>query len=120
MYVLEIKHYSNSIRIKHKLSETYPNKLRIGSRMTIGTRTDQAQSLRGYRTCTLSGNYVATELEPSSVATIVELKGHFTRADHVEVDERKNNRSMRISAVDRHQEMPRQMKINIDRCTQVP
>ncbi|KAG5384205.1 hypothetical protein IGI04_035675 [Brassica rapa subsp. trilocularis] len=24
------------------------------------------------------------------------------------------------SAVDRHQEMPRQMKINIDRCTQVP
>ncbi|KAF3586912.1 hypothetical protein F2Q69_00029124 [Brassica cretica] len=48
------------------------------------------------------------------------LKGHFTRADHVEVDERKNNRSMRISADDRYQEMPRQMKINIDRCTQVP
>ncbi|KAG5388529.1 hypothetical protein IGI04_030070 [Brassica rapa subsp. trilocularis] len=47
-------------------------------------------------------------------------KGHFTRADHLEVDERKNNRSMRISADDRYQEMPRQMKINIDRCTQVP
>ncbi|KAG5393319.1 hypothetical protein IGI04_023282 [Brassica rapa subsp. trilocularis] len=27
---------------------------------------------------------------------------------------------MRISAIDRHQGMPRQMKINIDRCTQVP
>ncbi|KAG5384376.1 hypothetical protein IGI04_035846 [Brassica rapa subsp. trilocularis] len=40
--------------------------------------------------------------------------GHFTRADHLEVDERKNNRSMRISADDRYQEMPRQMKINID------
>ncbi|KAG5397577.1 hypothetical protein IGI04_019391 [Brassica rapa subsp. trilocularis] len=48
------------------------------------------------------------------------LKGHFTRAGHVEVDERKNNRSMRISAVDRYQEMPRKRKINIDRCTQVP
>uniref|UniRef100_M4FI06 Uncharacterized protein n=1 Tax=Brassica campestris TaxID=3711 RepID=M4FI06_BRACM len=46
--------------------------------------------------------------------------GHFIRADHVEVDTRKNNRSMLISDVDRHQEMPRQMKINIDRCTQVP
>ncbi|KAG5410747.1 hypothetical protein IGI04_007066 [Brassica rapa subsp. trilocularis] len=34
-------------------------------------------------------------------------KGHFTRADHVEVDERKNNRSMRISADDLYQEMPR-------------
>ncbi|KAG5384390.1 hypothetical protein IGI04_035860 [Brassica rapa subsp. trilocularis] len=48
------------------------------------------------------------------------LNRHFTRADHLEVDERKNNRSMRISADDRYQEMPRQMKINIDRCTQVP
>ncbi|KAG5384648.1 hypothetical protein IGI04_036118 [Brassica rapa subsp. trilocularis] len=47
-------------------------------------------------------------------------KGHFTRADHLEVDERKNNRSIRISADDRYQEMPRQMKINIDRCTHVP
>ncbi|KAG5388453.1 hypothetical protein IGI04_029994 [Brassica rapa subsp. trilocularis] len=47
-------------------------------------------------------------------------KGHFTRADHLEVDERKNNRSMRISADDRYQEMPRQLKINIDRCTQIP
>ncbi|KAG5410838.1 hypothetical protein IGI04_007157 [Brassica rapa subsp. trilocularis] len=55
-----------------------------------------------------------------SLWSILELKGHFIRADHVEVDERKNNRSMRISAVDRHQDMPRQMKINIDRCTQVP
>ncbi|KAF2557663.1 hypothetical protein F2Q68_00015344 [Brassica cretica] len=45
---------------------------------------------------------------------------HFTRADHVEVDERKNNRSMRISAVGRYQEMPQQIKINIDRCTQAP
>ncbi|WZY86933.1 hypothetical protein YC2023_033317 [Brassica napus] len=33
-------------------------------------------------------------------------KGHFTRADHLEVDERKNNRSIRISADDRYQEMP--------------
>ncbi|KAG5375336.1 hypothetical protein IGI04_039932 [Brassica rapa subsp. trilocularis] len=49
---------------------------------------------------------------------ILELKGHFTRADHLEVDERRNNRSMRISADDRYQEMPRHMKINIDRCTQ--
>ncbi|KAG5378389.1 hypothetical protein IGI04_026231 [Brassica rapa subsp. trilocularis] len=48
------------------------------------------------------------------------LKGHFIRADHIEVDERKNNRSMRISADDRYQEMPRQMKIDIDRCTKVP
>ncbi|KAF2595611.1 hypothetical protein F2Q68_00009759 [Brassica cretica] len=55
--------------IKHKPSETYPDKLRIGSSMTIGTRTNQARSLRNYRTCTLSGRYVATELEPSSVAT---------------------------------------------------
>ncbi|KAF2541847.1 hypothetical protein F2Q68_00032651 [Brassica cretica] len=51
---------------------------------------------------------------------ILELKEHFTRADHVEVDERKNNQSMRLSADDRYQEMPRQMKLNIDRCTQVP
>ncbi|KAG5374032.1 hypothetical protein IGI04_042652 [Brassica rapa subsp. trilocularis] len=48
------------------------------------------------------------------------LKVHFTRADHVEVDERKNNRSMCISADERYQEMPRQMKIYIDQCTQVP
>ncbi|KAG5397465.1 hypothetical protein IGI04_019279 [Brassica rapa subsp. trilocularis] len=48
------------------------------------------------------------------------LNRHFTRAKHVEVDERKNNRSMRISAVGRYQEMPRQMKLNIDRCKQVP
>ncbi|KAF3592989.1 hypothetical protein DY000_02020247 [Brassica cretica] len=46
------------------------------------------------------------------------LEGLFTRDDHIEVDE--NNRSMRIRADDRYQEMPRQMKINIDRCTQVP
>ncbi|KAF2546011.1 hypothetical protein F2Q70_00021739 [Brassica cretica] len=52
--------------------------------------------------------------------SILELKRHFTRADHLEVDEGKNNRSMRISADNRYQEMPRQMKINIDRCTQVP
>ncbi|KAF2578710.1 hypothetical protein F2Q68_00003673 [Brassica cretica] len=45
-----------------------------------------------------------------------DFTGHFTRADHLEVDERKNNRSMRISDDDRYQEMPRQMKINIDRC----
>ncbi|KAF2549680.1 hypothetical protein F2Q70_00021661 [Brassica cretica] len=31
-----------------------------------------------------------------SKAMTLDLKGHFTRADHVEVDERKNNRSMRI------------------------
>ncbi|KAF3506320.1 hypothetical protein F2Q69_00006708 [Brassica cretica] len=37
--------------------------------MTIRTRTNQARSLRNYRTCTLFGLYVATELEPSSVAT---------------------------------------------------
>ncbi|WZZ15087.1 hypothetical protein YC2023_108176 [Brassica napus] len=44
----------------------------------------------------------------------IALKGNFTRADHLEVDERKNNRLMRISADDRYQQMPRQMKINID------
>ncbi|KAF3554044.1 hypothetical protein F2Q69_00016742 [Brassica cretica] len=45
--------------------------------MTIRTQTNQARSLRNYRTCTLSGRYVATErddvateLEPSSVATL--------------------------------------------------
>ena len=68
-YVLEIKLHSNSIWIKHKPSETYQNRLRMGSSMTIRTRTNQARSLRNYRTCTLSGRYVATELEPSSVAT---------------------------------------------------
>ncbi|KAF3600118.1 hypothetical protein F2Q69_00035811 [Brassica cretica] len=47
--------------IKHKPSETYPDQLRIGPSMTIGTQTNQAQSLRNYRTCTLSGRYVATE-----------------------------------------------------------
>ncbi|KAG5397647.1 hypothetical protein IGI04_019461 [Brassica rapa subsp. trilocularis] len=31
--------------------------------------------------------------------SILELKGHFIRADHVEVDERKNNRSMRIQCM---------------------
>ncbi|KAF3551300.1 hypothetical protein DY000_02002887 [Brassica cretica] len=41
-----------------------PDRLRIGLSMTIGTRTNQARSLRYYRTCTLSGRYVATELEP--------------------------------------------------------
>ncbi|WZZ20738.1 hypothetical protein YC2023_122125 [Brassica napus] len=55
-----------------------------------------------------------------SVEGMSELKRHFIRADHLEVDERENNRSMCISADDRYQEMPRQMKINIDRCTQVP
>ena len=32
--------------------------------MTIGTRTNQARSFRNYRTCTLSGRYVATKSEP--------------------------------------------------------
>ncbi|KAF3505648.1 hypothetical protein F2Q69_00008107 [Brassica cretica] len=47
----------------------YLSQLRIGSNVTVGTRIDQAQSLRNYGTCTLPGRYVATELEPSSVAT---------------------------------------------------
>ncbi|KAG5383129.1 hypothetical protein IGI04_034599 [Brassica rapa subsp. trilocularis] len=55
--------------IKHKPPETYPNQLRIGSSMTIGTRTNQVRSSHNYRTCTLSGHYVATKLEPSTVAT---------------------------------------------------
>ncbi|KAF3596701.1 hypothetical protein DY000_02021670 [Brassica cretica] len=46
--------------IKHKPSETYPNQSRIGPSMTIRTRTNKARSLRNYRTCTLSGRYVAT------------------------------------------------------------
>ncbi|KAF3513388.1 hypothetical protein F2Q69_00002351 [Brassica cretica] len=50
------------IKIKHKPLETYPDQLRIGPSMTIRTRTNQARSLRYYRTCTLSGRYVATEL----------------------------------------------------------
>ncbi|KAF3611502.1 hypothetical protein DY000_02048697 [Brassica cretica] len=37
------------------------DQLRIGPSMMIGTQTNQAQSLRNYRTCTLSGRYVATE-----------------------------------------------------------
>ncbi|KAF3516733.1 hypothetical protein DY000_02063330 [Brassica cretica] len=69
VYVPEIKLRSNSIYIKHKPSETYPDQLRIGQSMTIRTRTNQARSLRNYRTCTLYGRYVATELEPSSVVT---------------------------------------------------
>ena len=68
-YVPEIKLRSNSIQIKHKPSETYPDQLRIRSSMTIRTRTNQARLLRNYRTCTLSGRYVATELEPNSVPT---------------------------------------------------
>ncbi|KAF2619318.1 hypothetical protein F2Q68_00038977 [Brassica cretica] len=65
------------IQIEHKPSETYPDQLRIGPSKTIGTRTNQARSLRYYRTCTLSGRYVATELEPKLgryVATELELK----------------------------------------------
>ncbi|KAF3555666.1 hypothetical protein F2Q69_00012091 [Brassica cretica] len=68
-YVPEIKLRSNSVRIKHKPSETFPDQLQIGPSMTIGTRTNQARSLRYYRTCTLSGRYVATEPSQSSVAT---------------------------------------------------
>ncbi|KAF3609432.1 hypothetical protein DY000_02046602 [Brassica cretica] len=68
-YVPEIKLRSNSVWIKHKPSETYPDKLRIGPSMTIGTRMNQARSLRCYRTCTLSGRYVATERPSRSVAT---------------------------------------------------
>ncbi|KAF3532491.1 hypothetical protein DY000_02038383 [Brassica cretica] len=56
--------------IEHKPSETYPDRLRIGPSMTIGTRTNQARSLRDYRTCTLSGRYVATERPSRSVATV--------------------------------------------------
>ncbi|KAG5400057.1 hypothetical protein IGI04_014664 [Brassica rapa subsp. trilocularis] len=43
------------------ISHQFPNQLRIGSSMTIGTRTNQARSLRNYRTCTLSGCYVASQ-----------------------------------------------------------
>ncbi|KAF3560670.1 hypothetical protein DY000_02014479 [Brassica cretica] len=42
--------------------------------MTIITRTNQARSLRNYRTGTLSGRYVETELEPSSVADQARVK----------------------------------------------
>ncbi|KAF3489406.1 hypothetical protein F2Q69_00052933 [Brassica cretica] len=58
--------------IEHKPSETYPDQLRIGPSMTIGTRTNQARSLRNYRTCTLSVllvRYVATERPFLSVAS---------------------------------------------------
>ncbi|KAF3511947.1 hypothetical protein F2Q69_00007730 [Brassica cretica] len=41
--------------------------------MTIGTRTNQARSLRYYRTCTLSSRYVATELEPKLDRAFVPL-----------------------------------------------
>ncbi|KAF3554240.1 hypothetical protein F2Q69_00010978 [Brassica cretica] len=54
--------------IKHKPSETCPDRLRIGPSMTIGTRMNQARSLCYYRTCTLSGHYVATERLSRSVA----------------------------------------------------
>ncbi|WZY77719.1 hypothetical protein YC2023_024103 [Brassica napus] len=81
-----------------------------------------SQRTLGYRSKRSEQSLVATTIKFRCISlwSILELKGHFIRADHVEVDERKNNRSMRISAVDRHQDMPRQMKINIDRCTQVP
>ncbi|KAF2608685.1 hypothetical protein F2Q68_00044100 [Brassica cretica] len=69
-YVPKIKLLSNSISTKHKPSETYPHQLRIGPSMTIGTRTNQARSLRNYHTCTLSGRYVATERASRSVATV--------------------------------------------------
>ncbi|KAF2544025.1 hypothetical protein F2Q68_00032642 [Brassica cretica] len=52
-----------------KVTKTYINQPRIGSSVTIGTWTSQAQSLRNDRTCTLPGRYIATELEPSSVTT---------------------------------------------------
>ncbi|KAF3605199.1 hypothetical protein DY000_02047650 [Brassica cretica] len=68
-YVPKIKLRSNSIWIKHKPSETYLDQLRIGPSMTIRTRTKRARSLRNYRTCTLSGRYVATERPFRSVAT---------------------------------------------------
>ncbi|KAG5415450.1 hypothetical protein IGI04_003017 [Brassica rapa subsp. trilocularis] len=55
--------------------------------MTIRTRKNQARSLCNYRTCTLFGRYVATELEPKPgryvplghyVATELESKfGHY-------------------------------------------
>ncbi|KAF3505136.1 hypothetical protein F2Q69_00043261 [Brassica cretica] len=60
-YVPEIKLRSNSIWIKHKPSETYPDQQRIGPSMTFRTQTNQARSLCNYRTCTLSGRYVVTE-----------------------------------------------------------
>uniref|UniRef100_A0A0D3AW16 tRNA (guanine(10)-N(2))-methyltransferase n=1 Tax=Brassica oleracea var. oleracea TaxID=109376 RepID=A0A0D3AW16_BRAOL len=37
--------------------------------MTIRTRTNQARSLRNYRTCTLSGRYVATEQLKDSIGS---------------------------------------------------
>ncbi|KAG5410793.1 hypothetical protein IGI04_007112 [Brassica rapa subsp. trilocularis] len=89
-----------------------------------------SQRTLGYRSKRSEQNLVATTIKflPAAPDTCLKSlhpvidtpkhKGHFTRADHLEVDERKNNRSMRISADDRYQEMPRQMKINIDRCTQ--
>ncbi|KAF3596752.1 hypothetical protein DY000_02022651 [Brassica cretica] len=52
---------------------TYPNRPRASSSMAIGPRTSQARSLRSDRACVWLGRwlgrYVATELEPNSVAT---------------------------------------------------
>ncbi|KAF3603687.1 hypothetical protein F2Q69_00035629 [Brassica cretica] len=52
-----------------KATYTYPNQPRTSSSMAIGPRTSQSRSLRSDQTCTRLGRYVATELEPSLVAT---------------------------------------------------
>ncbi|KAF3509720.1 hypothetical protein F2Q69_00006260 [Brassica cretica] len=83
--------------IKHKPSETYPDQLRIGPSMTIGTLTNQARSLRYYCTCTLSGryvatepelklsHYVATELEPKLGCYIARAQARSLRSDRASV-----------------------------------
>ncbi|KAF3494831.1 hypothetical protein DY000_02054090 [Brassica cretica] len=48
--------------------DTYPNQPRTSSSMAIGPRTSQARSLRSDQACTRLSRYVATELEPISVA----------------------------------------------------
>ncbi|KAF3565172.1 hypothetical protein DY000_02014636 [Brassica cretica] len=52
-----------------KATDMYPNQPRISSSMANEPLTSQARSLRSDQARTRIGRYVATELEPSSVAT---------------------------------------------------
>ncbi|KAF2618575.1 hypothetical protein F2Q68_00040312 [Brassica cretica] len=82
-YVPKIKLRSNSIWIKHKPSETYPDQLRIGSEYddqntdepsSVITQLPHMHAVRSLRSDLASiplGCYVATELEPSSSETLI-------------------------------------------------
>ncbi|KAF3592997.1 hypothetical protein DY000_02020997 [Brassica cretica] len=52
-----------------KVTGTYLNQPRTSLSTANGTRTSQARSLRSNQACTLLGRSIATEFEPSYVAT---------------------------------------------------